>query len=359
MDTGLRVVGIDPGTTSGVAVLDLDGELVDYTSRRDFSKDRIIEFIVDAGKPLLVGADVAPAPSLVEEVASNTGSVLVAPETDLDSGYKQDIVDDLPVGAGDAHVRDAAAAAEYARREHADQVAELRRRAREEGVEQHLGDVIELVVNGGLSTAAAIAEVDKVEPEQEDRGERRGSGEPDWQQVAERRQRRIDVLESKVANLEEHVEELEAGDGDGDGDAVPGDEELRRRNRRIRELRDEAGELRAAVERLEAERDRLREAVRRLGEGWRWVPRVDDLSTAGHGAVFIDAYGGGDIAAPVETVVTAEPAEELAAEGLAVVDVDGVERLVETEDGYVIHPGELDGGDEERFMEWLESYRQR
>lgn len=354
MDTELRFVGIDPGTTSAVAVLDLDGDLVDYTSRKNFSKDRIIQFMVEGGKPLVVAADVAPAPSLVDEIASNTGSVLFVPDEDLGQGRKEELCRPFPIEGEDSHVRDALAAAEYARREYAPTLDEVRRRVRQEQVEEHLGDVIELVVNGSFAISDAISEVQKVEQAEPEEAE--GGPERDWRRIAENRQERIDLLERKVANLQEHVD---TGDSSG---AEPGidEEELKRRNRVIRELREEVELKGAELERLASERDSLQEGIRRLDRGWIRVPKVQQLSAADSSTVFLAEYSGGEVAPAVDTVLMEQPAQELQEEGLQVIDIGDIDRAVEVPDAYIVHPAELeDADDPERFMEWLETYRNR
>ncbi|MFB6294499.1 MAG: DUF460 domain-containing protein [Candidatus Nanohaloarchaea archaeon] len=356
IDTDLRVVGIDPGTTTGVAALDLDGTLVDYTSRRDFAKDRIIQFMVDAGKPLIVAADVAPPPTLVEDIGSNTGSLVFAPDTDLSQNRKEALVTAFPVDGEDSHVADAVAAAEYARREYVDTVSDIHRRAVEEGVEPQLDDIIELVVNGELSTAAAISEVSKVDADEPEPAVDDEAAEPDWEDVAAKRQQRIELLESKVANLQEYIDDVDAG---SDGNGV-GEEELRRRNRRIRDLAGDLEQARADIEQLEAERDAFREAVQRLADGWRYVPTVDSLADADTTVVAVDRYTGEEIAADVETVMTSQASPDLRQAGVTTVAREEVDRIVETPDGYVVHPAELDTEqDAEAFMEWLEAYRTR
>lgn len=349
--TDLRIVGIDPGTTSAVAVLDLDGRMVDYTSRKEFAKDRIIRFIVETGKPLLVACDVSPPPALVEEVASNMGAVLVAPDHDLQADYKDDLAGAFAVGVGDAHVRDALAAAEYARREHADRFRAVRQRVEREGVEERLDDVLELVVKGGLSTADAIGEVRKVpeEPVEEEQEESR-----DWRRIAERRQERIEVLERKVVNLEEHIDDLE----DGDDHVEVTERDVRRRNREIRDLKAKLDRSRAAVERMEQENDRLRAAMERLAEGWVRVPVVDDLADADGEVVAVDEWDGERVAPGVTTVLS-QDGEGLEERGVAVVDPDAVD-AVDIGDALVVDPAALEGGeDTEEFMEWLETYRKR
>jgi len=60
------IVGIDPGTTVGVAMLDLDGNTVDVFSAKNYSVSDTIRRIISRGKPLVVASDVTPTPSMVK-----------------------------------------------------------------------------------------------------------------------------------------------------------------------------------------------------------------------------------------------------------------------------------------------------
>ncbi|MDY6765974.1 MAG: DUF460 domain-containing protein [Candidatus Nanohaloarchaea archaeon] len=358
METELRVVGIDPGTTTGVAALRLDGTLIDYTSRRGFAKDRVIQFMVEAGKPLIVAADVAPAPDLVEEIGSNTGSVVAAPDTDLSQERKEQLTEPFQIGGEDSHVLDAVAAAEYARRTYADTINEICRRTAEEGVEPDRDEIIDLVVNRSFSVSNAITEVAGTGDGQEEAGDTADDGgETDWEAVAAARQERIELLESKVANLQEYVDELES---DEEPQTVS-EEELRRRNRRIRDLAGDLEQAKADIERLEAEQEAWKQAVTRLAEGWLHVPKVDSLADADTGAAAVSRYSGGRIAADVETVVAEQVTEELESAPVTAVPLDEADRVVETPEAYVVHPEELEAveQDAEAFMEWLDAYRAR
>lgn len=352
MTSDLRIVGIDPGTTAAVAVLDLDGGLVDYASRKEFRKDELIRFIVDAGKPLLIGADVAPAPARVAEVASNMGAELVVPDTDLDAGYKDELVAGFPVADADAHTRDAVAAAEHARRRYAETFDDVRRRVDAAGVPEQFDDVVELVVGAGMAVSDAVGEVGKAEPEEP--ADDAPETEPDWARVAARRKRRIDVLERKVANLEEYIDELEDDEVD---ETVP-DTELRRRNRTICEQRGTIDELEARLERAAERNERLRRAVERLRDGWRYVPRVERPPDAESPVVAVEGYDGGPVPDAVATVVAPAEQPALARQGIDVVVAP--EDAVDLGDGMVVAPDVLNAEtDGEEFMEWLEAYRQR
>lgn len=344
----LRIVGIDPGTTAAVAVLDLDGELVDYRSAKEFGKDRMIRFIVEQGKPLVVATDVNPVPSRAEELASNMGAELVGPDQDLPVDQKDELVEAFPAREMDAHARDALAAAEYARRTYQDTLHGIRDRARAAGVAERTDDVIELVVKQGMAVGDAIREVRKADaPGDEAPQEAGDTPERDWEALAERRKRRVDLLESKVANLEEYVAELE------DDQEEPGvaEDALRERNREIRRLRERVAALEAAVERARADRDRFREAVERLRDGWTVVPAADAADTDADAVV----VRGGPVPEGADTVLAPGHVQ---VDGARVVRLDDIE-TVDIGDAHVVDPEDLEPGDGEAFMEWLETYRKR
>ncbi len=358
MTDRLVVVGVDPGTTAAVAVLGLDGALVDRRSAKEFSKDRMIRFIVEHGKPLVAAADVTPAPSRVEELAANTGAALYVPDADLSADDKEALAEDAGVVTRDTHVRDAVAAAEHARRQYADLIEAARRRTRDAGVPDRFEDVVARVVLEGAALAEAVAAVQQPDAAGDDQ-EDAVRDERDWERIAARRQERVERLQDEVSRLSGYLE----GDGeDGDdGDTVPL-EELQRRNRRIRELREEVARKAARIEELEERNERLDAAVARLRSGWRFVPHVEDLADADGAVVAADGYDGGDVAASVETVLLPAPDERLRERGVRVVAIDDVE-TVAVPGGYVVAPDALqqDAADEagDAFMAWLEDYRER
>jgi Uncharacterized conserved protein len=61
------IVGIDPGTTTAVAVLGLDGDVLDVHSTRTADTADVIEWLVERGRPIVVAADVTPIPETVEQ----------------------------------------------------------------------------------------------------------------------------------------------------------------------------------------------------------------------------------------------------------------------------------------------------
>lgn len=103
------IVGIDPGNTSAVAALNLDGEIELLESRREFAREKIIEEIIQIGKPVVIASDREELPSNVEKIAQSMGSEKFTPEEDLSSRKKNQL------GEGEnSHEIDALASAKHA-----------------------------------------------------------------------------------------------------------------------------------------------------------------------------------------------------------------------------------------------------
>ncbi len=368
------IVGIDPGTTSAVVVLDLDHTVKGYESAKNFSKDQIIEFIVSHGKPLLIATDVAAMPSLVEGIASNMGARTFSPNDDLKASYKERLTDQLSVQVPDTHTMDAAAAAEYAYREYKDKLDTILQKADDAGLPRAAQyDVVELVMHGELSTQAAINEVEKSNTP-DDTGDNTDDtpGSQDWQQIAAQRQQQIEQLTDKVAHLEEYKETLDQllDEAEQKGTATVDEQALRKRNHEINRLRSELEEKTAAVQRLKQRNEALQDAVARISDqDWIHVPQVPSLSQTAADIVYCDAYSGGPVSDTVDVVVTESGATDayksLESQGITVVERAALNRQVDVMDGYVVPPEELrqaiSAADDasERFKEWLDAYRKR
>ncbi|VVB71348.1 Uncharacterised protein [uncultured archaeon] len=106
---GYIIVGLDPGTTTGIAALNLKGELVDLISARELSSSGVIEWIAARGRPLVVATDVFPTPGAVEKVKRAFSAVLFSPGADMPAEEK--IALGKEFGYKNDHERDALAAA--------------------------------------------------------------------------------------------------------------------------------------------------------------------------------------------------------------------------------------------------------
>lgn len=73
------IVGIDPGVTTAVAILDINGNLLDLHSGRDMKKSEVIKHICKFGDPIIVSSDVDVVPKSVEKIAKKLGCALYSP----------------------------------------------------------------------------------------------------------------------------------------------------------------------------------------------------------------------------------------------------------------------------------------
>ncbi|MFH1623050.1 MAG: DUF460 domain-containing protein [Candidatus Aenigmatarchaeota archaeon] len=82
------IVGIDPGTNTGVAILDLNGSLLHFSSRRDESRSETIREVMRHGDPFIIAVDVHPAPKTVEKIASSLGALMWVPRRSMTNAEK-------------------------------------------------------------------------------------------------------------------------------------------------------------------------------------------------------------------------------------------------------------------------------
>ncbi|NLV28189.1 MAG: DUF460 domain-containing protein [Methanomicrobiales archaeon] len=103
------IVGIDPGTTIGIAVLDLNGELLKVHSSRQMTMGDVTEFLWSLGKPIIIASDVVPMPFSVEKIRRSFQAVPHTPKQDISVETKYELAGKF--GYGNDHERDALTAA--------------------------------------------------------------------------------------------------------------------------------------------------------------------------------------------------------------------------------------------------------
>ncbi len=146
------IVGLDPGTTTGIAALTLSGALVDLISSRAMSSSDVIEWIAARGRPLMVATDVFPTPGAVEKVKRAFNAVLYSPGADVPAEEKIALA--RPFGYNNDHERDALAAAASAFKKYKNKFLQVERKAPSDiNV-----DEVKALVARGYSIENAIAE---------------------------------------------------------------------------------------------------------------------------------------------------------------------------------------------------------
>ena len=109
---GFVIVGVDPGTTLGVAIVDLSGKLLSLRSSRQMSLSDVTSFIASIGRPVVIASDVNPMPFSVEKIRRSFHAVPYTPNHDLSIETKYALTKD-DTYAND-HERDALSAARAA-----------------------------------------------------------------------------------------------------------------------------------------------------------------------------------------------------------------------------------------------------
>ncbi|MFX0121007.1 MAG: DUF460 domain-containing protein [Candidatus Hodarchaeota archaeon] len=89
------ILGVDPGTTTGIAVIDLmKGNVLYLKSKRECGISEIIRIVSKYGKICCVAADVIPIPATVEKIAKITGAKLISPTVLVSAAAKREYLHD-------------------------------------------------------------------------------------------------------------------------------------------------------------------------------------------------------------------------------------------------------------------------
>ncbi len=86
------IVGIDAGTTTAIAVLDLRGNLLGLCSKKNFTQSEQQTYIQNFGQPLLFAVDVVKIPATIEKLAAAFNTRVETPQKNLGRREKSDVV---------------------------------------------------------------------------------------------------------------------------------------------------------------------------------------------------------------------------------------------------------------------------
>lgn len=146
------IVGIDPGTTMGVAIIDLDGNPIAVFSAKNYSLSDAIARILSLGKTLIVASDVTPMPAAVKKISSIFSSAVHELDVSLSTEEKIALTKGGGYDYNNVHERDALAACVSAFRRYKKKFSQVQKKT-PPGVD--VEEVKALVVKG-VSIRAAI-----------------------------------------------------------------------------------------------------------------------------------------------------------------------------------------------------------
>lgn len=152
------IAGIDPGTTTAIAALDLEGNLLLLQSSRQMSMSGVIEALFQVGKPLIIASDVHEMPFSVEKIRRAFNAVAHSPRQDMSVEAKHALTSGF--SCQNDHERDALSAALEAYRTYRNKFQNLKKRVppgydldevragivRGQSLEQVIGDLREKAV---------------------------------------------------------------------------------------------------------------------------------------------------------------------------------------------------------------------
>jgi predicted RNase H-like nuclease (RuvC/YqgF family) len=336
------IVGIDPGTTTAVALVDLDGTPLEVYSTRTADTSEIIEWIIDHGRPLLVAADVEPMPETVERFRRSFDAAGWAPNSDLPVDGKKHRTREASYD--NDHERDALAAALYAFDAHEDQFERI---ARKLPPQFDRGEVTAKVLAEEESVETVLDRMVVVDDDDDEEVEHRARELTAEEREIKRLRERVDRLESHVADLKDTVAEKDAEIEEYEAELSAARREERREARERREVT----RLRRENERLEdelADQEARTEAVEAKLAELKRLWKLDHSNFADVGGEARDLVA----VKPVEQFTTAAIKAADEAYGLAAGDVvylrdasgageSTAERLAAVEPRVVIKDGTL------------------
>ncbi|MBN2567672.1 DUF460 domain-containing protein [Candidatus Woesearchaeota archaeon] len=131
-DTPL-IIGLDPGTTVGIAALRLDGSVALLESSKNVPFSDVVALVARKGRPVVVATDKRATPAYIKRFATKCGARVIRPAGDMLVTDKQGLTRELR--PADDHQRDALAAALAAWKGLRPLIAKIDRFVAKEGME--------------------------------------------------------------------------------------------------------------------------------------------------------------------------------------------------------------------------------
>jgi predicted RNase H-like nuclease (RuvC/YqgF family) len=150
----LVVAGIDPGTTAGLCLLDLDGRILTLQSSKGLTMDKIIEKTVHAGRLVLVGCDKRNVPEFVSKYATQFRARIKSPNHDLTIEEKRELVGRK--NSISTHEFDSLACALFALKEAEPLLRKVRALLKQEHREEIFSEVAEIAIKQEIAVRLAF-----------------------------------------------------------------------------------------------------------------------------------------------------------------------------------------------------------
>ncbi|MEM0214533.1 MAG: DUF460 domain-containing protein [Archaeoglobaceae archaeon] len=294
------IAGIDPGTTTAVAIMDLAGNLISIRSKKEWNTSDVVQFITEHGKPVIIATDKKNPPDFVSKIRASFNAVLYTPREDLNVEKKRELTSNYKVL--NDHERDALAAAIDALNFYRSKFRNIERR-----------------VPAGIDTEKIKAEIIKGTPlkslfeeRKVEKIEKKESIDLDLISEIDRRDKKIkelleenEILRKQLSELKEEIERLRARIASFSSE----EKEKIRKETYIRNLEFRISELLAEIKEKDSEISKLKDQIELLkkikfGEfmGWKEIKvlkkftkdEIEQSKDIGEGDVvlILDSSGG-------------------------------------------------------------------
>jgi predicted RNase H-like nuclease (RuvC/YqgF family) len=265
------IVGVDPGMVTGLAVMDLNGRVLDASSGRGITRGQITRDLSNLGRALIFSTDVNPPPALIEKLTATHSALLFSPERSLKTSEKKEIVDGIASEQGvrveDSHQRDALAAAAKAFSFYRNKLEQAASHARAEERPVQI-DELKANVLRGMSISDAIAASKASVFEQTEAGRKKAGSEREQIRVLENKcvdlRAERDKLLAKILEMEQNIDELENNlrlARLGDRKKLSKEDAVYELDRRVRSLITDVEQMRGELESARSENERMRSSL--------------------------------------------------------------------------------------------------
>lgn len=205
------LVGVDIGVTTGLAIYDLNRNLLYVGNKRNVSIENLIKEISSFGKPIIIATDKKKVPQPIAKIAASFNCKVFSPDHDLTVEEKESIIR-IPIK--DDHEKDALAAATFAYKYFAPQFNNIDKNLESLGLKEYSDKVKEMIIN---KEAKNIAEaIEKIKPKEEEKKVIVKEIYLNWREKAKELEKELkeekrsyEILKTYTQKLEEKIKELE------------------------------------------------------------------------------------------------------------------------------------------------------
>lgn len=146
------ILGVDPGTTCGLAAITFDSYPIYIGSHRGISRGDVARIVLGLGEIIIIAADVTPAPEFVIKLAKMLSAEIFRPESLLEASEKQNIAqmyaEKYNIKIKDPHERDALVAAIKAYQHYQNKFGQLEVEIQKTGSNLPMDEAKTLIVKG-------------------------------------------------------------------------------------------------------------------------------------------------------------------------------------------------------------------